>query len=293
MTARSSILASTLLVGASAFAPLHAVSSGPAASAPSSSSSRRQAEGGQEAYLGFGTWPEAEALGIPGDYGFDPLNLGSTDLHVFSATDKARDPYLVLKDYRDSELRHGRLAMLAALAFPVQELLAPSVARLLSQQFGNTGLSDLLAETAGRSPSVLNGGLEHVPLAFGLLVAGAIGALDLASLDLRRDKGDAFVPGDYGFDPLRLMQGASPEQWHDMQTKEVNNGRLAMVAIAAYVAEEALGKAPIVALTPGLFTPFFYQPWVLQHLDAAFGVASAAQRISGDEVSRFLDAIPK
>ena len=54
------------------------------------------------------------------DYGFDPLGLSKLDLFPAGATDKARAPELVLRDYRDAELRHGRLAMLAALAWPVQ-----------------------------------------------------------------------------------------------------------------------------------------------------------------------------
>jgi len=242
--------------------------------------------------LGFDTWAEASALGLPGDYGFDPLNFAASDLFFSSAENKNRDSVAVLKDYRDSEIRHGRLAMLAALAWPVQELAGPYVARFANQIFGASGLSDILTETSGRSPSVLNGGLEHVG-GFVLCVAGLIGALDLAALDRQKKEGDAYVPGNYGFDPLRLMQGATAEQWHDMQTKEVNNGRLAMVALTAYVAEEAISKAPITEITPGLFTPLIYQPWFLHQMDSAFEVASAAQRISGDEVNRFIDAIPK
>ena len=72
----------------------------------------------------------AFAGGLPGDYGFDPLKLANKDLHLFSATDRAmqiirqevfanRAPELVLRDYRDAEIRHGRLAMIAALAWPV------------------------------------------------------------------------------------------------------------------------------------------------------------------------------
>ncbi|KAJ1632622.1 hypothetical protein T492DRAFT_868054, partial [Pavlovales sp. CCMP2436] len=55
-----------------------------------------------------------------GDYGFDPLNLAATDLNLGSANEKERSPAYVLRDYREAELRHGRLAMLAAIAWPVQ-----------------------------------------------------------------------------------------------------------------------------------------------------------------------------
>lgn len=79
--------------------------------------------------------------------GFDPLNLASVDLNLGGAEDKQRSAAYILRDYREAELRHGRLAMLAALAWPVQEMLSPVISRALREPI-------LLAETAGRSPSV-------------------------------------------------------------------------------------------------------------------------------------------
>jgi len=196
------------------------------------------------------------------------------------APDKARAPEIILRDYRDAELCHGRLAMLAALAWPVQELLAPSIARIANREFINPGLSDILTETSGRSPSVLNGGLEQGELAFFLLGVGVgIGAIDSVSIRIKEEMGDNYVPGDFGFDPLRLLRGATPEAVADMQEKEINNGRLAMVAITVFVLEEALSGLPVVQLTPGLFHPLWENPSVWGLLDSAFGVASAAQRI--------------
>ena len=65
---------------------------------------------------------------LPGDYGFDPFGLGKSDSFFaliqpgVLVKDKytPRDSTTILRDYRDAELRHGRLAMLAALAWPVQ-----------------------------------------------------------------------------------------------------------------------------------------------------------------------------
>ena len=56
-----------------------------------------------------------------------------------------------------------------------------------------------------------------------------MGAIDLRSLDLRDAKQDDFVPGDYGFDPLKLTSGMSSAEQFNMAEKEVNNGRLAML----------------------------------------------------------------
>jgi len=46
-----------------------------------------------------------------------------------------------------------------------------------------------------------------------------------------------FDSGDLGFDPFRLRP-ESPDEWASMQTKELNNGRLAMIAIAGMVGQE-------------------------------------------------------
>ena len=50
---------------------------------------------------------------------------------------------------------------------------------------------------------------------------------------------DDYVPGDIGFDPF----GLKPTNAADLairQTKELNNGRMAMIAIAGFVAQEVV-----------------------------------------------------
>merc|ERR1719163_1848581 len=107
--------------------------------------------------------------GLPADVGFDPLGLANFDLTIASATDKTRSAAEVLRDYRDAELKHGRLAMLAAVAFPFQEKFRPVLA-------AGFRMPNLLAETGNLSPSVLNGGLEQstIPgslITFALLIS--------------------------------------------------------------------------------------------------------------------------
>ena len=46
-----------------------------------------------------------------------------------------------------------------------------------------------------------------------------------------------YASGDLGFDPLGLKPN-NPAELKDMQTKELNNGRLAMIAIAGMVGQE-------------------------------------------------------
>jgi len=187
---------------------------------------------------------------MPADLGWDPLNLASSDL-LIGSTDKDRSSAEVLLDYRDAELRHGRIAMLAAVAWPLQEILSPVLSRVFREP-------NLVTETAGRSPSVLNGGLEQgsIPLVVLAFFLGC-GAIDYASLKIKEEKGESYIPGDYGFDPLKLTTGMTREELFDAQTIEINNGRIAMVAITTMVIEEAVSGIPVTALTPGLF-----QPWL-------------------------------
>ena len=96
---------------------------------------------------------------LPGDEGFDPLGIADKDYFKqiqnfilnlvparkslvtddkqlqepeagaamptagFVGQDHDRPPALVLRDYREAEIRHGRLAMLAAIIWPLQEIL--------------------------------------------------------------------------------------------------------------------------------------------------------------------------
>jgi len=55
---------------------------------------------------------------------------------------------------------------------------------------------------------------------------------------------DDYEMGNLGFDPLGLLP-EDPKERKDMQSKELNNGRLAMIAIAAFVAQELVSKDEI------------------------------------------------
>ena len=66
-----------------------------------------------------------------------------------------------------------------------------------------------------------------------------------------------YYPGDTGFDPLGLKP-EDPEEFATMQTKELQNGRLAMLAIAGFVAQELTNAKEIfvnLGLAPDDFDP--------------------------------------
>ena len=50
------------------------------------------------------------------------------------------------------------------------------------------------------------------------------------------------IPGDYGFDPLGLAKGKDDAWLDDMKIRELNNGRVAMIAISGMVAQELVQR---------------------------------------------------
>merc|ERR1712190_224234 len=131
-----------------------------------------------------------------------------------------------IRFYREVELKHGRVAMLAALGFLVGESFHPL--------WG--GDIDVPAYIA----------FQETPLqAFWPAVVFAIAIPEVFSVftfvspfggepwAIRSDH----YPGDLGFDPLGLKPGTEAEL-KEMQTKEINNGRLAMIGAAGMIAQE-------------------------------------------------------
>jgi len=168
--------------------------------------------------------------GITAPFGFfDPLSL----------TPETKADVLL---WRESEIIHGRVSMMAAAGFLVQE-----------------GFHPIFPEIGG--PAALQ--LDEVPapyIVFLLLlpifqteVARArkgwlepdyttYAASDATVRTLRED----YTPGDLGFDPFGYKP-ADPAEFMEMQNKELNNGRLAMIAIAGMVGQELVTGSALFA----------------------------------------------
>jgi len=176
-----------------------------------------------------------EGTSFAGDSGFDPLGLFGADPLKLGWDQKF---------YREAELKHARLGMLAALAYPVQERLEPVLAKAFN-------LPDELKETLGRSPSIVNGGLEQgeIPLTIvAFLAGGAI--VEYLTDKLKKEQGSSYVPGDVG---LPYVNAASVEQQALRQLQELQLGRLAMVSVLVYVIEESVFKTSILRETVAIF----------------------------------------
>merc|ERR1712232_1356728 len=159
---------------------------------------------------------------------FDPLGLG------------AKADEQTLKRYREAELTHGRVSMLAVLGFFAGEAVE-----------GKSFLWD--ASVSG--PAITH--LAQVPpLFWTLLIIGIGGAeqkrAEIGWVDPAEGKFDQpgalksdYIPGDIGFDPLGLKP-EDEEEFRILQTKELQNGRLAMLAASGFMAQElADGKGII------------------------------------------------
>merc|ERR1712139_595317 len=147
---------------------------------------------------------------------FDPLGFCSAD----DATEGK------IKFYREVELKHGRVGMLAALGFVVGENFHPLFG-------GDVDVPSYLA-------------FQQTPLqTFWPAVVIAIAIPEVFSVfsfnspfggqpwSIRSD----YESGDLGFDPLGLKP-TDPAELKEMQTKELNNGRLAMIAAAGMIVQE-------------------------------------------------------
>jgi len=172
---------------------------------------------------------------LAGDVGFDPFGL---------AGDSKED--LIFK--REAEIKHSRLAMLAAVGWPIAELFDRKIAGFL-------GINDSLTPT-GQAPSLLNGGLEKIEPEFWVILVSVAGLAEIGADETKEEKGDKYIPGDCGFDPLKLFPENKEEQLL-MMTKEIKHGRIAMMAILGYVVQELLYNSPVTDETPFFFQPIF------------------------------------
>jgi hypothetical protein len=216
---KTAFILATVAASATAFAP----SSLKAVKTSSLSMSEAPVEPPKPAYPTINGWtadPKAFCAGLPGSVApagqFDPGGF-MEELSVGE-----------VKRYRESEVTHGRVGMLAVVGFLVGEKFHP------------------LFDSAILGPA--NGHLAQVmdkdPFFF-VMLTGLIMSAEL----FRATKGwkspiedsfalrETYYPGDIGFDPFGLKPTGAKE-FAEMQTKELNNGRLAMIAAIGMIGQE-------------------------------------------------------
>merc|ERR1719223_813995 len=94
-------------------------------------------------------------------------------------------------NYREAEVKHGRLAMLAAAGWPLSEVLDKKIASAI-------GMSPLL-DASDRVPSILNGGLGKVSPFYWIGCLAAAAAIDAYGIYRSKNAKD-YLPGDFSVD---------------------------------------------------------------------------------------------
>lgn len=175
---------------------------------------------------------KASVEGLPGVLApvgfFDPLGFA----------DKATPA--TLKRYREAELAHGRVSMLAVVGFLVGEKVEGS---------------SFLFDASISGPAITH--ITQVPDGFWPVIIAIIGAYEATRAEIGWVKPgecpvdqpgllrDDYMPGDLKFDPFGLKPD-NEEAFAIMQTKELQNGRLAMLAAAGFLAQEAVDGKGII-----------------------------------------------
>ncbi|KAJ7539646.1 hypothetical protein O6H91_11G108300 [Diphasiastrum complanatum] len=161
------------------------------------------------------TPPEWLDGSLPGDFGFDPLGLGS-------------EPQL-LKWFVQSEIVHCRWAMLGAAGIFIPEALT-KLGILNTPPWYTAGEAEYFADptTLFIVELILFGWAEGRRWA-DIIKPGSVNT-DPIFPSNKLTGTDVGYPGGFWFDPLGWGSG-SPEKVKELRTKEIKNGRLAMLAV--------------------------------------------------------------
>jgi hypothetical protein len=165
--------------------------------------------------------PPEFCYGLPGGKNI----LGEFDPAGFTK-DKSK---LEVFRYREAELTHGRVSMLASLGFIVQEKFHP-----LFSGDGGPAIQQIpqLPPWLWLALTVGIGAAEFTRIRKGWAPLDESGKAESA---LR----EGYMPGDLAFDPLGIAP-EDPEEFELMQEKELSHCRLAMIAASGFLAQEAV-----------------------------------------------------
>ncbi len=166
--------------------------------------------------------------GLPGALAptgfFDPLGFAQKGISLNE-----------IKRNREAEIMHGRVAMLASVGYLAGEAF-PSPFSIVGPA------NDQLQQVPAPAFALLT-----VAIAAAELKRASIGWVepDFSSWNKTLWKlRDNYYPGDVGFDPLGLKP-EDPKAYANMQTRELQNGRLAMLGVAGMCSQELVNHRTI------------------------------------------------
>merc|ERR1719215_2290692 len=163
------------------------------------------------------------------DLGFDPLSLSISEGFFDKANSSQQAVYY---NYRESEIKHGRFAIVGFLAIFCEGADRDAVLNQIGVVSAQDNLDGTLGLDEVQAPVLI--------LGLGLQAFAEYSKQrkedddDFTSVDYEPDR----CPGDLGFDPLSLGNG-DLQGFHNI---EANTGRLAMIGLTSFLFREFLIK---------------------------------------------------
>eukprot|EP01038_Epipyxis_sp_PR26KG_P014227 gene14227-19090_t len=150
-------------------------------------------------------------VGLYGEVGFDPFGFSN---------------WIDIRWLSEAEIKHCRIAMLAVAGLVAGDL------------FPLPGEIHQVSAVAAHDVFVKSGALYQV------LVAVHLWEIIGTKAIIETLEGSGRKPGEFGFDPLKYSVGKSEAFKADIQTKELQNGRLAMLAFGGMITAATLTGKP-------------------------------------------------
>jgi light-harvesting complex I chlorophyll a/b binding protein 1 len=172
---------------------------------------------------------------LAGDVGFDPFYLSSIPKNfagfIQPPSWEETNGIPTLYWMRESELKHCRIAMLAVAGW---------LATDIGIRFPGETFSVSSIPTSYEAHNIL---VSQGAMGFMLVAVGFVEFCTGAVLvEVSKGENDREA-GDFGFDPMGFIKDKSVEEVNTMKLKEINNGRLAMLAFGGIATQTALADA--------------------------------------------------
>eukprot|EP00977_Amphora_coffeiformis_P011591 scaffold2782_cov182-Amphora_coffeaeformis.AAC.21 len=160
--------------------------------------------------------------GYVGGDSVEPMFIGETGSKNFDPAGFTTGAPEWVPWFRESELKHGRAAMLGVLGFVVPEFI-----RVPGEQFSFSAIPKVIDAHDALPDSMIQ-------------IFGWISFLEAVQFPALANMNEFDrAPGDFGFDPLGLKP-KDEAGYKAMQLKELKNGRLAMIALGGMVAQSVV-----------------------------------------------------
>jgi len=176
--------------------------------------------------------PSKFCAGLPG---------ASSPLGDFDPAGFTKDlPVQEIKRFREAEVTHGRVSMLAVIGYLVGENFHPLFNGEVTGP-ANTHLAQVQTVApfffAWLATAIAVAELNRARYGWEQPTEAIKKNVEIEGKTWLSKLNDNYYPGDIGFDPLGLKP-TDPAEYADMQTKELNHGRLAMFAAMGMIVQE-------------------------------------------------------